>query len=376
MRILALDLGKYKSVACDYETESGRHSFEAIPTNPKALHDLIVDREPDRVVIEICSIAGWVCDLARILEIEMQVANTNDERWHWRKVKTKNDRRDALKLAQLSARNELDLVHVPQSEVRQWRALIAYRHHLVQRRTKIKNHIRDLLLREGQLLPRYRSAWTAAAMTALEALAKPLSEVSLDELWRGELAVELAQFKAVQTQLTEVVAKLDALGAANHNVRLLRTISGVGPRLAEAVVAMFDDPHRFRRASQVSSYIGMVPKQFDSGETERLGHITRHGNRLVRALLVEVSWCALRHNPWARETYQRISGGKKSRKKIAVVAVGRRLLVRCWAMLRDQTEWRGVASEPPAAATGSSKQPKEIVIAEVRTRGKRLPSAA
>jgi transposase len=62
-----------------------------------------------------------------------------------------NDRNDALKIAQLSAVNQLSLVHVPQIDVRQWRALIAYRHHLVRRRTKIKNHIRDLLLREGQL---------------------------------------------------------------------------------------------------------------------------------------------------------------------------------------------------------------------------------
>jgi transposase len=160
MRILALDLGKYKSVACEYEAESGRHRFVTVPTNPKALHDLIVDREPDRVVIEICSIAGWVSDLVRALGIEIEVANANDERWQWRKVKTKNDRADALKLAQLSAMNQLRLVHVPRSEIRQWRALIAYRQHLVQRRTKIKNHIRDLLLREGQLLPRYRSAWT------------------------------------------------------------------------------------------------------------------------------------------------------------------------------------------------------------------------
>jgi len=320
MRILALDLGKYKSVACDYEAETGGHRFTTIPTNPQTLHDLIVDREPNRVVIEICSIAGWVSDLVRALGVEIQVANPNDERWQWRKVKTKNDRADALKLAQLSAMNQLRLVHVPQSEIRQWRALIAYRQHLVQRRTKIKNHIRDLLLREGQLLPRYRSAWTQEGIANLEAMSKPFSEVSLDELWRGELGVELAQFKAVQ--------------------KLLRTIGGVGPRLAEAVVTMFDDPHRFRTAGQVSSYIGMVPKQFDSGETQRAGRITRHGNRLVRSLLVEVAWCALRHNPWARETYNRISGGKKSRKKIAVVAVGRKLLVRCWAMLRKQTEWR------------------------------------
>jgi transposase len=352
MRILSLDLSKFKTVACDYEAETGRHQFATVLTTPKGLHDLIVDREPDRVVIEVCSIAGWVCDLVRSLGIEMQVASTNDERWQWRKVKTKNDRRDGLKLAQLSARNELDLVHVPQSEMRQWRALIAYRQHLVQRRTKIKNHIRELLLREGQLLPRHRSAWTQDGLAALEAMVKPLREVSMDELWRGELEVELAQFKAVQAQMTEVVAKLDALGAAHHNVRLLQTASGVGPRLAEAVVTMFDDPRRFRRGASVSAYIGMVPKQWDSGETERLGKITRHGNRLVRSLLVEVAWCALRHNPWARETYQRISGGKKSRKKIAIVAVGRKLLVRCWAMLRDQTPWhwegRSAVVTPPA----------------------------
>ncbi len=371
MRILALDLGKYKSVACEYEAETGRHQFATIPTNPKAVHDLMVDREPDRVVIEICSIAGWVSDLARALEIELQVANTTDERWHWRKVKTKNDRQDALKLAQLSVVNQLRLMHVPQSEMRQWRALIAYRAKLVQRRTKIKNHIRDLLLREGQLLPRYRSAWTQEGIANLEAMARPFAEVSVEELWRGELAVELSQFKAVQAQLAEVVVKLDALGAANHNVRLLRTISGVGPRLAEAVVTMFDDPHRFQTAGQVSSYIGMVPKQFDSGETQRAGRITRHGNRLVRSLLVEVSWCALRHNPWARETYQRISGGKKSRKKIAVVAVGRKLLVRCWAMLRDQTEWQA----PPLSGAGVVTESHER-LAEVRTRGRRLRRAA
>ena len=186
MRILALDLGKYKSVACDYEAETGRHCFTTIATKPQALHDLIVDREPDCVVIEICSIAGWVSDLVRALGIELQVANPNDERWQWRKVKTKNDRADALKLAQLSALNQLRLVHVPQSGIRQWRALIAYRQHLVQRRTKIKNHIRDLLLREGQLLPRYRSAWTQEGIAKLAAMSKPFSEVSLDELWRGE----------------------------------------------------------------------------------------------------------------------------------------------------------------------------------------------
>ena len=343
MRILALDLGKYKTVACDYEAETGGHQFVTVLTTPKALHDLIVDRAPQRVVIEICSIAGWVGDLVRSLDVDLEVANTADERWRWRNVKQKNDRRDALKAAQLSAVNQLCPVHVPDLQMRQWRALIAYRAKLVQRRTKVKNHLRDLLLREGQLLARGRSAWTLAGMAALEEMVKPLGEVSVDELWRGELGVELAQLKELQQQIVMVEAKLDELAAADSRVQLLRTIPGVGPRLAEAIVTMFDDVTRFTTAGQVGAYVGMVPKQFDSGETERSGRITRHGNRLVRSLLVEVAWASLRHNPWARACYQRISGGKKSRKKIAIVAVGRKLLVRCWGMLRHQTAWQSPA---------------------------------
>src|SRR5438552_1878133 len=224
MRILALDLGKYQTVGCEYEAETGRHRFATVLTTPKGLHDLIVDCEPQRVVIEICSIAGWVGDLVRSLGIELQVANTADERWQWRKVKQKNDRNDALKAAQLSAVNQLGPVHVPELSMRQWRALIAYRSKLVQRRTKIKNHIRDLLLREGQLLPRGRSAWTQVGMAALAAMVKPFSEVSLDELWRGELGVELAQLKELQQQIIVVETKLDELGAADARVQLLRTI--------------------------------------------------------------------------------------------------------------------------------------------------------
>ena len=154
MKILALDLGKFKTVACEYEAETARHRFVSVVTTPQALHDLIVEVEPDRVVIEICSIAGWVCDLVRALGIEIQVANTSEEVWRWRKVRRKNDRRDALKAAQLSAVNQLREVYVPEKEMRQWRALITYRQRLVQRRTKIKNHIRDLLQREGKMMAR------------------------------------------------------------------------------------------------------------------------------------------------------------------------------------------------------------------------------
>ena len=340
MKILSLDLGKYKTVGCEYEAGSGVHRFTRSFTTPTALEKMVREINPDRVVIEVCSIAGWVCDLLRRLGIEVQVANTSDDAWRWRKVKQKDDRRDALKMARLSAVNQVREVYIPQIEVRQWRALITYRQQLVRRRTKIKNHIRDLLLREGQILVRGNSCWSQLGLTKLVEMAKPLTECGLTELWRGELEEELQQLAQVQQRLATVTRQLDMIGAADGRVKLLRTVPGVGPRLAEAIVALLDKPERFRRVSQVSGYIGMVPKAMDSGETERRGHITRQGSRLVRSLLVEVAWAGLRHNAWVRQTYQRLSGGgNKARKKIAIVAVGRKLLVRCWAMLRDNKPW-------------------------------------
>jgi transposase len=351
MKILALDLGKYKTVGCDYERESGAHRFKSCFTTPATLERMVQEVKPDRVVFEVCNIAGWVSDSLRRLGVaEVQVANTYGEPWRWRKVSKKNDRRDGLKLAQLSALHQIKEVYIPQIEVRQWRALIAFRQQLVRRRGRIKNHIRDLLVAEGQLLPRGASCWTQLGIKRLEALARPLREVGMSEMWRGELDIELRQLRELQQEIEVLEEKLETIAAADPRIALLRTIPGVGPRLAEAIVALIDRPERFQKAVEVSTYIGMVPKEFDSGETVRRGRITKHGSRLVRSLLVEVAWAGLRHNPWIRETYQRISGGKKSRKKIAIVAVGRRLLVRCWAMLRDGTPWQ----PPQILATQSS----------------------
>lgn len=340
MKILALDLGKYKTVACEYEAESGRHRFHTILTTPAALQQLVLRVAADQVVIEICNLAGWICDLLRGLGVTVLVANTSDDAWRWRKVRRKNDRCDALKLAQLAAVQQLREVYIPSLTVRQWRALIAFRQQLVRRRSQIKNHIRDLLVSEGQLLPRGAKCWTQLGQTHLAALAQPLEAVELAELWRGQLDVELRQLQALQAEIAKVEEKLHVLASAEPRVALLRTVPGVGPRLAEAIVALVDRPERFRDAEQVSAYIGMVPKELDSGETRRRGPITKQGSRLVRSLLVEVAWAALRYNGWARATYERISGGKKSRRKIAIVAVGRRLLVRCWAMLRDDACWQ------------------------------------
>lgn len=344
MKILALDLGKYKTVFCDYVTSDGgggeARQYGKVPTTPKDLHDLLVERRPERVVLEAGPTAGWVHDLAAALGIETQVANTNDERWQWKRAKKKSDRVDALKLAQMSAMRCLPTVHVPSADVRQWRSLIEYRHALVDRRTAIKNSVRAIFDRQGHRLPSGQKAWTEAGVSEIAKDARPLGECGAGELWRGQVHVELEALRAVERQVEEVEAKLEELAAADERVKRLRTAPCVGPRLSEVVVAVLDEPGRFRTGKQVGAYAGLSPRQWQSGQSCRDGHISRAGNPVLRELLVEVSWLGVRTVPWMKEAYERVRRGSDKRKKIAIVAVARRLLVRLWAMLRDGTDWR------------------------------------
>jgi len=339
MKIVAMDLGKFKSVVCEYDSKSGKHAFRTIRTAPQEVHDVLVEMEPDRVVIETGSSSGWVYDLAEGLGFTVQVANTNHAMWRWRMNTKKTDRADALKLAQLSAMGELPTVHMPSKEVREWRSLIEYRQSLKERRTAIKNSLRMILTREGMEWPAGKKGWTQKALRMLRAMVSPLVELTTGSLWKGHLKVELEQLESVEQAMAEVTEKLDAMGKKKKPVQFLQRVPGVGARLAEAVVASLDTPHRFQSGKQVGSYAGLTPRQYESGEQDRKGGISGHGNSTLRSLLVEVAWLMLRYNAWARQTYQRLLLNCGGRKKVAIAGLARQLLVRLWAMWRDGTEW-------------------------------------
>lgn len=348
--ILAIDLGKRQSVTCSYDLQTHEHTFAKVPTTPAAMHDLLVQTEPDRLVIEVGSQAGWMHDLATALEIPIQVANTNDEKWKWNGSRRKTDRDDALKLAQMSAMKMLPTVYMPDSKTRQWRNLIEYRQSLVTRVTAVKNNIRAILDRQGLSLPAGKRGWSLDSLGWLSRQAMPISQAPPEELWRGMLDMELRQLDDAQAALDEVEAKLNAMAQADERVQQLQSIPGVGPRLAETLVAIIDDPRRFNNTKQVGCYAGLTPRQRQSGDSNRQGRISGAGNKLLRTLLVEVSWVALRYNPWLAEVFENVCRDSKTRRKTAIVACARRLLVRAWAMLRDGTTWRDPIPEPGAAA--------------------------
>src|SRR6516225_5654375 len=183
--ILAIDLGKYKSVACVHDEATGAFRFTTFETTRAELQRLMAKQQPAVVIIEACLLAGWVHDLCAELGIRCLVANTASEAWKFKHLKRKTDKDDAQRLAQLYLLDQLPTVTLPPTAVRQWRSLIACRQTLVGRRVAVQNRIRALFVGQGLPAPRGYRSWSSIGLEGLDLQAKPLAECGPEELWRG-----------------------------------------------------------------------------------------------------------------------------------------------------------------------------------------------
>src|SRR5262245_28023196 len=122
--ILALDLGKNKTVACAYDPTTTQARFDTLTTSREQLRKLFARERPAAVVIEACLPAGWVHGLCHELGLPCHVANTASEAWKFKHQERKTDKGDALRLAQLLALGQLPTVTVPPPATRQWRAFV------------------------------------------------------------------------------------------------------------------------------------------------------------------------------------------------------------------------------------------------------------
>jgi transposase len=140
-------------------------------------------------------------------------------------------------------------------------------------------------------------AWSIAGLETMSRYRKPLKECEVLTLWQGQLDIELTALDRLWEELNAVDLQLTNIAKQDTRVQLLESIPGVGRRTAEVIVAYLDDPQRFKNARQVSAYAGLVPRQSQSGESNRMGRITGRGPRLLRTALVEAAWAMLRYNP-------------------------------------------------------------------------------
>ena len=358
MKILALDLGKFNTMCCYFDTLTRKYEFINASTERNYLTTVLKKYPADLIVMEACGPSGWIHDLCVDLNLKTFVCSTNEDAWKWSNVKRKTDRDDALKLARMAASNDLQAVHVPVPKMRELRTQIKFRKAIVRRMNRIKNSIRSIFVNQGISIERSLKLWTSER-SQIDSYRKLIHKCLPCEFWKGQLDTELTQLDALSKQRDAMDKTLDAIGKQDPRIQRLQTIPGVGPRTAEVLVAAIDDPHRFKNGRQVSAYFGLVPKQYQSGETDRNGRISKRGPSLVRASLVECAWLAIRYNEWAKKVYERIYGKQKTRKKKAAVALARKIAVVAWAMLRDETDWSPEIMERITAL--GKKRSKEVL---------------
>lgn len=256
--------------------------------------------------------------------------------------KQKNDDRDAEDVLErlrghFLAGNRLPTVWVPELTMRDDRELLRTRLAVADKQTQVKAQIQMLLKRYGQEKPSdIGSSGTIGYRKWLQALSE--SE------WLGwgtreSLASLLRQLTALEDELKHLDRLIAQLAKQERHQVLIDALTkekGVG--LLTALVYRTEIGHagRFRRGRHVGKFAGLTPTSHESGQqSDRKGHISRQGPPRLRRVLCQASWVHIRHDAHSREFYDRLVSRNPKKKKIAVVAVMRRLAVRLWHRMRE-----------------------------------------
>lgn len=235
----------------------------------------------------------------------------------------KNDREDAEHLLRLLREDRFPRVWIPSPAERDLRQLVLHRHRLVGMRTRVKNHLQALAMNEG--MQNKKKLWSQKGRAQLESL----SLAPWATRRREDLLELLDQLDGKIAKLSQAIQKEAEQRPA---VQRLMTHPGVGVLTALAFVLTIGPWERFRCSKQVASYFGLIPSEHSSGGRQRLGHITKQGNTLMRHLLVEAACAAVRCQPdWRREF---VHLAMRREPAIARVALARKLAVRLYWMLR------------------------------------------
>jgi transposase len=255
--------------------------------------------------------------------------------------KHKNDDRDAEDVleklrAHVLAGNRLPQVWIPDAQIRDDRELVRTRGELVEKQTRLKTQIQMLLKRQGLEKPSdCQGGWTVRRRRWLEALTE---SDSMGSGARAALSSLLRQLDFIETEIARIEKPIQELAAeARHRpiVEELTQEHGVGLLTAMVYRTEIGYAGRFGRGRQVGKFVGLTPTSHESGEqSDRKGHISRQGPARLRKMLCQASWVHVLHDPSAKRVYQQLVSRNPKKKKIAIVAVMRRLAVRLWHRMR------------------------------------------
>ena len=235
-------------------------------------------------------------------------------------------------------------IWVPGADNRDLRQLLWHRHRLVQMRTRIMNQLQAVAMNEG--IRRKQGLWSNAGRAQLESF-------SLAP-WAAQRRQDLLELMdRLNPTIEELTTAVKKEAEKMPEVLRLMTHPGVGELTALAFVLIIGTPRRFQCGKQIASYLGLIPCEDSSAGHQRLGHITKQGNSLLRFLLVEAAQAAARSNPDWRRRFMHLA--MRRERRIAKVAMARRLAVRLFWMWRKEWDYQQLRSS--VRTWGSSPSP-------------------
>lgn len=283
-----------------------------------------------RIALEVGTHSPWVNALLEELGHEVYVANPRKMESIY-KNKRKNDRADAKILAH-NVRSDIRLLHPIRHrgvEARQDLVMLRARDAMVSVRTKLVNSVRGLVKSVGGRLP--GCSTHSFHKTDVEKIPKGI---------RGALQPMLEEIESLTKRIDEYDKRVSALARKKYpETKLLQQVKGVGDLTALAFVLTLENPERFEKSRDVGPYLGLVPKQYDSGDSSPQLRITKTGDGMVRRLLVGSSQYIM--GPFGEDCDLRRQGlklaarGGKNAKKRAVVAISRKLGVLLHSLWRS-----------------------------------------
>jgi transposase len=345
METIGLDLHKRES-QLSIQAEDGTITERRIVTSRERFTAVLGTRPPARILLEASTESEWVARHLEALGHEVIVADPNyAPMYATRSRRVKTDKRDARTLMEACGQGTYRRAHRLSDPRRHLRAELAVRDALVRTRTRYVALIKALGRRDGLRVP----------SSTAERVGDRVQALALSTTLAAELEPLLTVLAPLNTTIAAADQQLSVGGQTDPVVALLMTAPGVGPITATALVATIDDITRFSSAHQCEAYLGVVPGERSSGEQRRIGPITKAGNRRTRWLLVEAAWRILRSkDPESlalRAWTLRIAARRG--KRIAVVALARRLAGILYAMWRDGVPYDSRKIRLPAHAPAS-----------------------
>src|SRR3984893_8603023 len=288
---------------------------------------LAVQGRKVRVGMEASGHARWFERLLAELNVELWIGDATVI--HAKRVrKQKTDRQDAQLILRLMLKDDFPQIWVPSWENRDLRQLLWHRHRMVQARTRIMNQLQAVAINEG--LRSKKRLWRESGREQLEAFRlAPWASRRREDL--------LKLLDGLNPTIAELTQAIEQEVEKCPEAQRLRTHPGVGPLTALAFVLIIGKADRFQCGKQIASYLGLVPLEDSTGNRRRLGHITKQGNALLRFLLVEAAQVTARSLPEWRSQYLHLT--MRRGRKIAKVAMARKLAVRLYWMMRKECDF-------------------------------------